>query len=187
MSTIKWCSRCPRKIDKIIAKPAKRLLKKPYGNHSHFGTPINSYGICEANHYSKICRLRVEWKPCETCEESQNKLERKRNHMRAKIRMKEKIPSFLRDELDRFKAQMERKMKKRFEKQLRIQVREEVERHLQEIVEDGSFIQLPSPPSIPAELSPPSPPKYPFRKNIYNIMALDDSDLYTTASSSDFF
>jgi hypothetical protein len=134
--------------------------------------------------------------------------------MEQKARLQKKnVPSFLRDELDRFKATMERrlmkKLEKRFQIELKQKVKEEVGRRMKTIHEDSmSFTNLaqlmddsdiPSPPSIPSLLSPPSEPEsvsylrlgyrnnYAYDDSHYaygnSDYSYDDSEDYTTASS----
>jgi len=191
--TLQWCKYCPLEIKVISERPGKTLLKKRYDDHFHFGTRILQYGMCDKSHCTMLRKDRIEWKPCKKCQEKKEEIKKIRRHLKAKARMQErKIPSFLRDELDRFKAKMERKIQQELQKR----VEQEVHKHMDQIVENRSYTYLPvsrdqrtstdqkirTKDWLDLRSTSPSPPPPPS-EDIPNSSDIGDSDDWTVDES----
>jgi len=110
-------------------------------------------------------KLKPVWSTYSTCSEKEAQVAKQKEYLSQKARLKkQQVPSYLRDELDRFKEKMERRLAKKFERRFRIElerkVAEEVGRHLRTIREESRIehenIQNPrvsAPPSLPSELT----------------------------------
>ena len=152
-----WCKFCSNKIEKSVIKISENITKKQFGDHEHVGNAIYRYGICGKQHQTKLEMVRVQWKQCLTCEKKRETLEKRRKYLEIKARIqKREIPSFLRDELDRFISKMETRLIQKIEQELQKRIKQEVFNQLEIILE--SRANIPSPPSLPSGLSPPSAP-----------------------------
>jgi len=90
-------------------------VKKRVNKHTHYGQIMYRYGICDRHHYTKLNKTGTKWRPCPLCNQeshtNREKMKKRREHMAAKARLQNRqVPSFLRDELDRFEARMELKI-----------------------------------------------------------------------------
>jgi hypothetical protein len=181
----KWCKFCSNKIEKYTLKISKNTTKKQFENHEHIGNAVYKYGICCRQHYTKLEMEKIQWRLCIVCDKKKEKMDERRKYLETKARMEQReIPSFLRDELDRFVSRMEKNLEKKFEKELQKRIEKEVSyrlgsKFLREDFSTTSLIDLeyqvpPSPPSLPSGLSPPSAPSSDDG---------NDSD-YTTSSMS---
>lgn len=173
---LKWCKRCPEKLDHFTERKGKSSVKKKVGDHYHYGHPYFKYGICSKYHFTKIKKIRTQWDVCQKCKKKETNLVKKREHMAARARLEKKqVPSFLRDELDRFKQKIERKLRKKLELEIQKRVDEEVTRRMKKvhiappmyqwtecIVEESMLIPVPEDDDFflpPVSRSAPESPK----------------------------
>jgi len=151
------CTLCGHKFIKTITRAAAVPIcrKSRDKTHDHFGKKMEQYGVCKGNHYTRIRRLDIEWDKCGKCRTDQDSLASKRRFMAAKARrQKKEVPTFLRDELDKFKQDMEEKMEQRIQDEVDARFRRlnvQTDKVLMALLPD-----LPSPPGSPP--SPPDPP-----------------------------
>lgn len=122
------CQQCGRELVRFCTRETNEVVTKKVGLestlHTHYGNPTIKYGICSYHHYSKLEQISVAWKPCKKCKENGEAIEKKRQFLLSKQKKKNReIPSFLRDELDKFKVKMEEKIRE----EVRNEVKNEVD------------------------------------------------------------
>jgi hypothetical protein len=95
-------------MDRKNLDPVYRTIN----DHKHYGHAVYHYGICSRNHYTKVERVTIVWSPCVKCSKKQSDLNQRNKFLKAKARRhKKEIPSFLKNELDVFMTDMEKRFK----------------------------------------------------------------------------
>lgn len=168
------CSKCRTVISKYVNKTSLTPISRRFNEHIHYGIPTVRYGICAKNHYTELNTLSVEWAPCKECNKREE-LERKRNFLRAKAKKEKKeIPSFLRNELDKFKEEIRKKVRSEvhdeFKDELTLTIKRVVEETVTVMLKKTGRPRSKSTPSsrsasperdLRISVSPPSQPNSP--------------------------
>jgi predicted transcriptional regulator len=156
------CKICRYPFDKYVQRRSLKQVKKRISGHLHFGMAFYKYGVCENNHYTKIERTRVDWSHCNKCEKRKDALAQKRRYIEAKKRKEKKeIPTFIRYEFDKFRAEVKKEIRDEVRAEVRAELMEEmaetvkyeVEKTINRIINsDSVYPQVPSPPSPPSSI-----------------------------------
>jgi hypothetical protein len=140
--------------------------------------PVVQYGICDSSHYTKIKRVRVDWSTCRKCLQKEEELAKRRRYLEAKNRKEQKeIPTFIRNEFDRFGKKIKKDIRSELVDEIREEIRDEVRNEIRaelELdmnervkwqVENTINRILNSGADYPLVPSPPSPPSSMFSQS----------------------
>jgi hypothetical protein len=163
------CLKCRNSISKFSNKKSLSTISRRFEEHLHYGIPTIRYGICSKNHYTELNTISVDWIPCKKCKK-QEELEKKRTFLRLKAKKEKKeIPSFLRNELDRFREEIRSKVRvevqDEFKEELTLTIKRVVEETVSVMLKKQTRSRSKSVPSsrsaspeLRVSVSPPSPP-----------------------------